>query len=687
MSNNLPSTPIHVAGAAEQVVPSRTLPPNAKENFALDDDARVWVDVNVVGLMQSVMASGEAIREEWDDIRRMSMVEFDDNQNYRGNSNIYIPAYAKARETRVSHTARGLFPTDDFVDVAALHDGADPAQADVLKAWMKYQLDCQARVRINIKPFLRQLFDYGVSVGKVWYNTALKKSGRTGKLPAFGAEPLLDYGPDLYQEGARFLTRSVYGWYAWPTTVNHIREANLVFEIIQVSKQYVQEVGKLKGWVNMDAAMSTNTDQGDTDNWQQRAMQALNHDSETAANNAYKGDLGAWVLLREAYFNMPVPKRLYTANEEDGQHVPVQALFANNQLVMLRRNPYFFQHAPYVVKRLNETPDAFNGVGMGRLGKGLQYFINDMVNQTNDNLTYSLNPVMILNPNTQSGDMLPIEPGRIWHNSDVQNGIKWMHPPTDQLQWGIQGYKGALGDMNDLLGTPPIMQGNSAGGAAKTATGAQMLQQNVKTDMQDVIEDIELEVLEPLMYMIHSLGQEYQTDALSIATSGGIVRVQPGDLAGQFNFRWLASTQAANQQMRNQQALTLLQAIAPLVPLLQQQGVQLQLVELVKKLYQGMGYRDFNNFAIQGPQAQMLMQQQQMAAMQQQQAQQGGPGGQPGAPGQASPQAPGSAVDQAAGNSGGSNEMQAGEGEGLGEVRGGANDIAALMGALNGGQH
>lgn len=673
--NNLPSVPLHVAGSAEEQQSQLIPVPDARENFAADREAAQWCDDNVTGLIDQVAGDGDPIRQEWAQIRQMSLLQHGAGQGYRGMSNAYLPVYAKARETRVSHSARGLFPTDEYVDVKALHTLAQENQADVLKAWMQYQLDCQARVRVNIKPFLRQLYDYGLSVGKVWYNTKLRNTGKTTKLPALPGSQM-DYGYDLSEEGTRFETRSVFSWYVWPQTINHIREATLVFEVLQVPLQYLKTVGKAQGWINLDIASYASTDNTNTDSYLQQAQEDTVHTTTTAVNAAYKGELGTYVLLREAYFNMPIPARFYRDNEKNGDSVPVQAVFANGTLVSLRRNPYWFQHAPYVVKRINESPDSFTGMGMGRLGLDLQGLANDFMNQTNDNLTYGLNPVTIVNPMQTAGELLPLEPGRMWHMLDPQ-GVRFDRPPVDQVQYGMNMVNMLMGTMNDLLGTPPIMQGTGAGGSAKTATGAQLLQNNVKTDLQDTIEDIELEVLEPLMYMIHALGQQYQSDELSIATSGGIVRVRPDDLAGRFSFKWLASSQAANQQMRSQQALALLQAILPLVPLIQQQGAQVNPIPLLKKVYgEGMGFRDFDEFIQVG----------QMGGMPPGMAPPGMPG-MPTPPGPQGPESARSTVDQAAGNMAGSTEMAQGEGEAFGEVRAGADDISAMMGAMGGGPY
>jgi hypothetical protein len=684
MTSFAPETPFHAAGLKDEANAPLTQVPDSITNFADDDDAVRYVQQHIVPLVIYVRDDGAAIRQEWGDIRRMLLMQHDTNQTYKGMSNGYLPVYARAHETRVGHVSKGLFPTDEYIEVKNRSGNIDPklarAQADVLKAWMQYQFEKQMRFRSTVKPFLRQLYNYGISVGKVWYEKPLKplKQGRTTRLPTID-QLLMDYGANTRAcEGVRFKTRSMFSWFMWPPTVTDMKEATLVFEDIQMSKQYIEEIGKSQGWKNLELAIwapqpsNVNSDM-------QELMQDMRGSPSTAVDSQRMGDKAHWVYLTEAYFTMPVPPALYRANEEPGSHVPVQVLLAGNVPVLIRRNPFWFQHAPYVVQKLNDTPDSFYGTGMGRLGKSLQHLANDFMNQTNDNATYGMNPVVIINPNLIVGPIEPIAPGRVWHMTDP-SGIKFDRPPIEQMQYGMQLVSQLQSQMNDLLGAPPIMQGSNAKGNARTATGAQLLQKNVSTDLDNEIEDIELDVLVPLMEMAHVLGQQYQDKELQVATAGGLITVQPGDLTGEFAFAWLASSQAASQQMRSQQAMQLLQVVLPMVPLLMQQGYVFDPTPLIRTIAkEGMGFRDFDDVLKQvGPNMMELQVQ-----MQGQMGQPGAPGAPSGPGGPGGPPPPGagadgrSAVEQAPG---GGEEMQEGEGQAFGEVRQNADALAGMMG-------
>jgi hypothetical protein len=214
-----------------------------------------------------------------------------------------------------------------------------------------------------------------------------------------------------------------------------------------------------------------------------------------------------------------------------------------------------------------------------------------------------------------------------------------------------------------------VLQGSGAKGGAKTATGSQILQSNVKGELQDQIEDIELRVLMPLMDMIHSLGQQYETAERFLAITGGEKMQFTRDmLEGEYLWKWVASSQASNQQMRTQQSIGFAQLAASMVPLLQQQGQMFDPAPLLRRIYEdGLGQRNFDRIIKQAPM---------MPGM---------PGMPPGGSGGTPPEAPGdrprSAVEQAPGGSG---EMAPGEGEAFGEVRSQADDMAAMLGGQQG---
>jgi len=170
------------------------------------------------------------------------------------------------------------------------------------------------------------------------------------------------------------------------------------------------------------------------------------------------------------------------------------------------------------------------------------------------------------------------------------------------------------------------------------------------------------------MRMAHSLGQQFRESQFWVNISGAPpTRMTPQDLIGDYHFRWLASSQAANQQQRAQQAMTLLQIAPQVLPLLQPLGKTIDPEPLLRRIFSdGFGFRGYNQFVVQAPMPQAM----------------------PGAPGMPPglgmpPSAQGNGI-RTANEEGPQMELQPGEGEDFANVRDESEDLAALLGASGG---
>jgi hypothetical protein len=267
----------------------------------------------------------------------------------------------------------------------------------------------------------------------------------------------------------------------------------------------------------------------------------------------------------------------------------------------------------------------------------------------------------------------------VWDLLD-EKGITFDRPPTEQVGVGMQLMQMYLGAAQDFGGAPPILQGQKG---AKTATTSQLLQRNAMGPLQDLIEELESEVMLPLVESTFSMCQQFMSDEVMVRVAGKLARVSPEDLSINPVFRWLASNQAMNAQQRAQQAMMLLQAVPGMMPLIQANGYMVNPVPLIEKVYSdGFGFRGFDQFIHKMDPAQM-------------QAMQQGAPPQHGEPRQETeklareeqtpeaemPQAPRSALEQV---EGGPVEMAPGEGEEFMNVRDEADDIAAYLGSGGG---
>lgn len=598
-----PLTPVITAGpsdeqpAEQQYIP--TLTPDIDTNWATDPATILLIQQQVMPIVKQVKSDRISLEEDWKAVRRMSLLTHDDGQRYIGRSNAYVPAWSRALTTLVSKVSRGLFPSDEYMDVTERADSTTPDRAKAVKQYLQYEFEKVAKVRANIKPFLREFFSFGVAVAKYWYEPrqlAKQKTTRMGVSSLLGEQP--QYKDDFSREGLRFSPRSIFNWHIYPMTANSLDEATLIAEDIDVTRQFIDEMLRLKQWVNTDNVLNIPVD-ADHDN---SARETLNDFTGNSRMKLEGNELGDIRTIQEVWTRIRLPKRAYAQDEDPECPVMCKIVYAGDTVFQVKRNPFWHNNWPYLVARMEVMTGSFYPKGVGHNARYLQYLVNDFTNQLNDNGTYALNPVAKVNPGMLAGPLPPLKPGAVWPMTNVKEGVEFDRPPIEQIQYGMQLVSSYMSMLQDFTGAPPVLQGNGAGKGAKTATGAQILQANASNPIQDLVEDIENDVMMPLMYGAWVLGQQYRSGTLMDEIGGAPIKIDREQLRGDFTMRWLASSQAVNQQQRAQQAISLLQVIESAVPLLQPLGYIVDPMPLLNRIYSdGFGFRNFDKFIFKAP--------------------------------------------------------------------------------------
>lgn len=345
--------------------------------------------------------------------------------------------------------------------------------------------------------------------------------------------------------------------------------------------------------------------------------------------------------------------------------VPVRAVILNDKAVEVCRNPFWHQQSPFLFHRMRTFPGSWYPKGTGHAVKFLQYLVNDFTNQLNDNGTYAMNPIIKANLSLLMGPVPALRPGLVIPTRD-NKALEFDRPPVEQLQYGQMLVTMYTGLLQDMSGSPQVLMGTKG---AKTATTTQVLQNNAMNPLQDMTEDIEASTMTPLMEMAIGYGQQFRTEDLLTEIAGGPITITPNDISGNFVYSYLASSQAANQQQRAQQALSLLQILPAVTPLLAAVKKIADPTPLLRRIFSdGFGFRGFEDLIKDLPPELLAAQQ-----------------GQPGQPPEAQDTA-----DQTSGNAGSSpnpgTEPVAGEAGGFADVRDGADVMAAEAGAAEAGE-
>lgn len=664
-------TPLVEVGRAEEpgtFGSAQALPtdPNDLKNYANDEKTKNYITAEILQLIDETRSNRSPLNDEWNSVRRMELLHHDSGRKYMGRSQNYVPLYNRIQGTLVSSLSRGLFPSDEYMDVIDRGSG-DPEKAKPVKQYMQWELERNAHLRSHIKPFIKQYVNYGNSPLKFFYNKQVQHQGRSKRIPnllkGYRASP--SFAKVTTYDGLCVSPRSIFSWYIYPTSAASLEEATMVFEDTRVPKSYIQAMIAKGVYLNGDEALNAS----EVPEEQSERTQIASDIGGMGVNPGnYFGNDNGMLTLTEVWCFLKLPRDAYFDDEDHNQPIPARLLLAGDTPVRVTRNPFWHQSPPYLVARKNVHPGFFYGTGYGRVIQNLQWLTNDSANMMNDVGAYTLNPVVKVNPAMLAGTLDPIAPGRVWKTLDP-NGITFDRPPVELIREASALMSQYISMGQDFSGAPPMLQGTGGGGSAKTATGAQILQRNALTPLQDEVEDIEFDVLIPLLFKAWVNAQQYREEAVMVAVAGESIRVTPEQLAIDADFMWLASNQAANQQQRAQQGMAFIQALMPLIPYYQAQNKIINFDPILKRVYSsGFGWRGFSEIIQQIPQIPGAV-----TPMQ----------GPPGTGAEEQGDRVRSTLEQVAGGDGAGIDMAAGEGEDFMQVRDNADDISSLLGGMN----
>lgn len=636
------------------------------KNYADNADVAQFFRQEVYSVMEWSWINRINLEEEWRQIRRQRIQMHDTNRKYYGRSDSYLPVYVRTEKTLVSALSRGLFPSDEYMDCFERETG-DPDLSKPAKAYMRYELEKVGRVRTWMKRFLQQFVAWGNSPLKVWYGMEFRRQGRNVPTKDFFGKTDVtpEFALKVMREGLRVSVRSLLYWYMYPTIADSLEDATLVFEDIDVPVGYIKEMCAKGIWKNEQDALRAPLPPNHLINQQDVLTNSF---GITPPATGILGDrlVGGTRVLTEGYTFMKLPSDAYTDDEDTSDLLPVHFVCAGTRLLWCSRNEHWHQRQPYLIARQNVEPGYFYGFGEGRFIRTLQYLANDFANEANDCLIYGMSPVNKVNPSFVAGPLPPMRPGVVWKMTDIEQGHKFDRPPIDGAQAGLAAMDTFTGMAQDFGGAPPVIQGTGSGKGAKTATGASILQRNALSPLQDTVEDIELEVLIPLMEMTWINAQQFRSKPVMAAIAGQPIQITPEMLAGDFEWTWTASSQTSNHMQRAQMLIQFVQACAQMAPLLQQVGKIFDPEPILKKIWvDGLGQRGFDQIIV---------------AMQQQPLQQAQQPGNPGAVQAEQGDRFRSALEQVFGQGSPEAEMQPGEGEDFADVRKQSEELAAKMG-------
>lgn len=577
--------------------------PTAK-NYAGNEACQMFFQQEIYPVMQFTREDRAGLEQEWNDIRDMTAMKHNAGRRYFGRSDTYMPIYKKERNKMISTMNKGLFPSDEYFDVTDRGTG-DPERAKPVKVIMQWDLETNAKIRSKMKPNIGQLCDFGTAPMKYWYKKEVKSQGTAiSRASAIAGlvQPQHQF-KNYCKEGLAVSPRNLFYWYIYPSTCETVEEATMVFEDIDVPISFVQMMAFTKRWEGTDDVIKM---LGQPESIPEHDRNRLAILAQRGAGLGVPGQgaaaskLGSIITLSEVWTYMVLPREAYLPHENWRLPLPVLITCFGGRAMEIRRNPFYHQTPPYAVGRMDWEPGLFYGNAQGRIVRPMQLLINDFMNQTNDNGIMGLNPMSIWDVNKMSGLPTSYFPGAAWYSLGNPNeAVKFDRPPIDQVQMGLQVTNMLMGIAESAGGSPPDYGSRARG--ANTATGMSIAQRNVQTPIADSVMDVENEQMLPILMNGWKNNIQYRNEEVMVSIAGERIVVTPDMLLIDAEFRYLASSQAMNQQVRTQQMLSLVQMITPVVPIILQQGYIVDFVALFKRVWtDGFGLRGFTDFIKKG---------------------------------------------------------------------------------------
>lgn len=585
----------------------------AVRNLALDADIRAVAERELVPLLPTVRDDRVRYRERWLRYYRIWSIQHD-QQGYRGRINTYFPIGRRWIENWVKRVKRDLFPDTDWFGCRALREEFErrvPGKVALQRYWFRRHM----RLRRHATPWLRQLVMLGSSpVRNVWrvderQMTVLRDvmsddgtpSGRTMEQ----VEKLVDY------LGPTFRPVDLFAWYLWPTTCTDVDDAELVFEDLLVSRERLQALAKTPLDPNDDKAGHVYERVGEL--LAQYDEPALRKDGGSGA--VEKFDALARRLADKGFTHpldtkLPLSMRPVDITEcawvrdlGEGRKKYLVAIGGDTVVLRIQDMPFWHGGTPWLCGKFVEVLSEFYGRGLPETFDHIQYFVNDIGNQAADALVWSTTPMAKIDMGAvQDPTSLRMVPGAKWLVS--AGGVEFTQPPQGAAQAGFAGMSTIMGIGNELvsptpaggLGTAPRGRGRSQ----QTAAGTQILLTENAVDLREVVENLEDQVMNRLLERNDLLAQQFLDRAvtLKIAGADGIALMDTpitvADLVGEYEYEWLGSLAALNQQVRAKQMLDGMALLLKLPPdQLARENVAVSWKHLIRTYWRdGLGLRD-----------------------------------------------------------------------------------------------
>jgi hypothetical protein len=478
----------------------------------------------------------------------------DENQQYTGNSQCYIPAVRDAVNARCKRTLATLFPANyKHVDAVGPASVTPFPTLALLEHYIR---------RTNLKDIVRADLLSGDVTGQWvlyvdWMKTTRRVTELVKKPPILSDEEAGVEAEDVtvdeeweteekevIEEMPDITPMAVDDLAVYPPTVNDVEKATATAVRLRLSKESVQQFvdeGVFVGW-NTEEIMDL---LNEPDGGRQKRVpnKRRTADAGVRTEGTYK-----YALIYECHTDIEL--------EEGKGKEPCFVYYAGPETILgIIRNPFWTKKRPVITAPVERIQGTIYGISRIEPVKYLQWNLNDYWNMGQDSAQYALLPIVmtdpLANPNYQS---MVMGLAAVWLTN----------PQTTQFAQFPAIYKDAVAlcnaikaqiqesmEVNDaMLGKMPAGKKNQAQAAAQA--------QSQESNIIDHAKRYEGCMLNPLLERMFELDRQFRTKEITVVTMGEVgARAKQEEIPVQaFNeryfFRWCGTAYQTGMQRMQQ---------------------------------------------------------------------------------------------------------------------------------------
>ncbi|WP_321921698.1 hypothetical protein [Burkholderia sp. BCC1998] len=479
----------------------------------------------------------------------------DENQQYSGNSQCYIPAVRNAVNARVKRTIAQLFPVnhkhvgatgpdgnipfaqisllEHYIRSAAIKDvvRADLIAGDVTGQWNLYVDWSRTQRRVTElikKPPILEDHELG---GEVEDLAADEDDWSWEK----EEKEVTTEGPDIVQ----FATEDLA---VYPPTCNDIEKATATAIRLRLTIDAVERFVDEGIFVGVEAKeLIDNLAKPDGGREKYVPPKKRTGDAGIRTEGTFK-----YALIYEVHTNLDL------GNGKE----PCFVYFAGQDVILgIIRNPFWSGKRPIISAPIERITGSFFGISKIEPVKFLQWNLNDFWNMGQDSAQYSLLPITMVdplsNPNYQS---MVVGLAAVWLTDP--NKTKFANFPAIYKD-AIPLCENLKQQINESMDVNDAMLGKMPAGRKNQAQMAAMAQQQ-ESNIIDNAKRYEEVILNPLVEWMFELDRQFRTEELTVEVLGELgaranLQTIPVQAFGErYFFRWCGTSYQQNLQRMQQ---------------------------------------------------------------------------------------------------------------------------------------